>query len=584
MRLVHDLIAFVRRLLALAGWRPRDRDLKDEITFHIDMRRAEYERNGLPPAAADSAARRQFGNAASFKEQTRDMWRFPSFDSLIQDIRYAIRSLIKAPGFSVVAILVLAIGVGANTAMFSLVHAMLLRGLPYPDADRLVMLIGNVQRSTVERRGNSLPDHRDWRAQATRFVDMAAVDASTITLLGGDEPERVTYESVSPAYFSLLGATPASGRTFQEAEDLVPNQDFVAVLSDALWRRRFNSDPAVINRTIQLSGRSYTVIGVMPPGFTGVTDSAQLWLPFATGGGYSATERGSRGFQTLARLKDDATLEDAQAEMSVIAAQLAAAYPASNEKRGVEVSPLPVETFRQLRPMVLTLMSAVSFVLLIACTNVANLLIGRSEARQREIAVRTALGAGPARLFRQLVTESCVLTFLGAGAGLLVAVGLIKALVAISPVQFPTFVQPGLNMPVLAFTIGVAVIAGLLLGLAPAMHSRISRLTDALKESSRGGSGGVRSQRLRATLVVAEVAMAIVLFIGAGLMIRSAQELAAIDPGFETERVLTLNVSTPRQAATATPAVPGQPPPPPPPFVLSGREILERVRSAAGER
>lgn len=584
MRWLHACIAGWQRFLALFGRRRRDRDLRDEIDFHLSMRRQDFERAGHAPADATLAARRHFGNVAVIKERTEDMWRFPSFESFVQDIRFSLRSLIKSPGFSVVAILILAIGVGANTAMFSLVDAMLLRGLPYAEPDRLVLLIGNVERATaVERRGNSVPDHRDWRAKATHFSDMAAYSTLSMTLSGTDEAERIPIEAVSASYFSLLGVSAPYGRTFQATEDEVPNRDYVAVLSDALWRRRFGADPAIVNKTIQMSGRTYTVIGIMPPGFTGITDTAQLWVPFALAGW--PDNRGSRGFQTLARLKPEATIDQARAELGVISSQLATAYPDTNARRGVEVSPLQVETVGQLQPIVLTLMAAVSFVLLIACANVANLLIGRSEARQKEIAVRSALGAGQARLVRQLITESCVLTLLGAAAGLALAYTLVNSLTAASPIQIPTFIQPTLNVPVLLFTFGVALVAGILLGLAPAMHARLARLTDALKETSRGGSGGLRSQRIRSALVVAEVALAIVLFIGAGLMIRSTQKLAAIDPGFDPSGLLTVSVSVPRQPAppgpTAPPA-PGQPAPPPPPFVLSGRDLLERVGAVAG--
>ena len=510
------------------------------------------------------------------------MWRLPSFESLVQDTRYAIRSLVQAPGFSVVAMLVLAIGIGANTAMFSLVDAMLLRGLPYADADRLVVLIGTMQRTTIERRGNSFLDHRDWRTMSTRFEDLAAYWSTTLTLDAPDESERVPVEAVSAPYFSLLRVAPAHGRTFRDDEDAVPNRDRVAVLSDGLWRRRFGGDPAIVNRTIQLGGQTYTVIGVMPPGFTGVSDNTQLWIPFMVSSPWQFENRGHRGFQTLGRLKAGASIQQAQAELDGISAQLARAYPATNNQRGVAVDPLSTEVFGPLESMVLTLMAAVSFVLLIACTNVANLLIGRSEARRREIAVRTALGASPARLFRQLVTESCVLTLTGAAAGVGLASVMLKAVVALSPVTFPSFMQPGLNGVVLAFTAGIAIIGGIFLGLAPAMHSRLSRLSDALKESARGGSDGIRSQRLRRALVIAEVAMAIVLFIAAGLMIRSSQKLAAVDFGFNKERVLVIRASLPQvPSSAATPPVAGQPPAPPR-YVLSGRELLERVRAVPG--
>jgi len=583
MKLLHDAISFVRRIGALAGRRRRARALQEEVDFHLAMRQREYEEAGASAEAARQLARQRFGNVTALTERTDDMWRFPSFESFVQDVRYALRSLIRTPGFSLVALLMLAIGIGANTAMFSLVDSMLLRGLPYADPDRLVLLIGNVQRTQVERRGNSLPDHNDWRARSTLFEDMAAYTTSSITVAGDGvvEPERVTFESVTSPYFSLLGIAPAYGRTFRADEDSVTDPAYVVMLSDGLWRRRFGADPSIVNKTVLLSGRSYYVAGIMPPGFTGITDSAQVWLPWGFGG--YGDNRGSRGFNTLARLKPGVTMAAAQAEMAVISAQLASAYPATNEKRAVEISPLLVETLGQLKPIMLALMTAVSFVLLIACANVANLLIGRSEARQREIAVRSALGAGQARLFRQLVTESCVLTILGAAAGLALASALMRGIVATSPVQFPTYVQPALNVTVLLFAIGVALCSGLVLGLAPALHARKARLTDALKESARG-SGSARSHRMRGVLVVTEIALAIVLFIGAALMIRSSQQLAAVDPGFDTSGMLTVTVSVPRQPAPATgaPPPPGQTPPPPPPYLLTGKEILERVRAVPG--
>jgi putative ABC transport system permease protein len=580
MKWRHDVISVWRRLLGMAGRSRRARDVQDEIAFHLAMRQEEQQRTGSSPEDARLSAQRRFGNVTAFQEETRDMWTFPSFESFVQDVRYAFRTLRKSRGFTVVAVLVLAIGIGANTAMFSLVDAMLLRGLPYADADRLVLLIGNVQRAVVERRGNSYPDHLDWRAKSTRFVDMAAVGTTTMTLVDFEEPERIPVETVSAPYFSLLGVAPAYGRTFRPDEDEVAGRDAVVVLSDGLWRRRFGADPSIVNRTIQTAAGTYTVVGIMPPGFTGVYDTAQLWIPFALSG-TPLDNRGNRGFQTLARLKPGATIAEARAELNVIAKQLEAAYPQTNEKRGVEVSPLSVETFGQLQPVVVTLMMAVGFVLLIACANVANLLIGRSETRQREIALRTALGAGRSRLLRLLITESCVLTMTGAAAGVALAKVSVNALTAASPVTFPSFIQPGLNLTVLAFTVGIAGACGVLLGLAPAMHVRWVKLSDTLKETGRG-SAGVRSQRLRAALVVAEVALAIVLLIGAGLMIRSVQKLTAIDPGFQPDDLLTLNASIPRLPAPASaPGAPGAQPAPPP-VAVSADALLAHIRAVPG--
>jgi len=555
-------------LAALVRRRRLERDLDEEVAFHLAMREADYRRAGLSDVSARDQARRRFGNVTYLKEQTRDMWIFPSLESLRQDIRYAVRTLRKSPGFTSVAVFALAVGIGSNTAIFSLIDAMRVHALPYREADRLVELWGNVQRAQLERRGASYPDYADWRAQSKSFVDMAAFDSRTITLVGGDEPERILAELAAAPYFSLLGVEPARGRTYTDAEDVVGTVANVVVLSDALWKRRFGSDPDIVGKGVTLNAAAFTIIGVMPAGFRGVSDQAELWVPFAVSGSpRELAQRGTRGFVALARLKPGVTIAAAQSEMDAISKQLERAYPDTNEKRGVELSPLDVELFGQLRPALFTLMAAVVFVLLIACANVANLLIARSEARQREIALRTALGAGWARLLRQLVTEGCVLASLGAVAGLLLAKGAVQVLLATSPVTLPSFVSPQIDPRVAIFTVLVSLACGTILGLAPAVHARVSRLGEALKDSSRG-SDGRHSQRVRSGLVVAEVSLAVVLLIGAGLMIRSVRNLATLDPGFDPSSVLTLRVSIPRAAA--------------PPLVVEGRVLVERIRAVPG--
>jgi putative ABC transport system permease protein len=501
------------------------------------------------------------------------------FDNILMDVRYAVRSLRRSPGFAAVAILALAVGIGGNTAVFSVVDAMRVQALPYPDADRLVYLIGNVRRATVERRGASYPDFLDWRAQATRFDDLAAFDGQSMTLAGTEESERLPAEFVSASYFSLLGVRPALGRIFRADEDDVTRPEAVVVLGDGLWKRRFGSDPNIVGRPITLSGRPFTVLGVMGPGFTGVTDEAQMWIPFAM---YAPparmSDRGGRGFTVLGRLKPGVTIAGAQGEATAIASRLERAYPVINEARGIEVSPLVAEIFGPLRLGLQLLMAAVAFVLIIACANVANLLIARSEVRRQEIVLRMAIGAGRGRLLQQLVTESCVLTLLGAAAGLILAEGMVGLLMTSSPVTFPSSVTPALDVRVAVFTIGVSLVCGIGVGLAPWWQTRVDHLGTQINESARG-LDGARSQHLRNALVVAEVALAIVLLVGASLMIQSVRRLAAIDPGFDPDAVLTVHVSVPRVSSVPTGTLGGQTPPAP---AVKGAELLERIRAVPG--
>jgi predicted permease len=574
-----DFPTIWHRLLAIVRRRRLDRDLDEELAFHLAMREADYQARGAAAADARVLARRRFGSVAYLKEQCRDMWTFHPLETLAQDVRYTLRALRRSPGFTLVAVFALAVGIAGNTAIFSLVDAVRSDALPYRDADRLVEVWGTVLRAKVERRGASYPDFEDWRKQSRSFEDMAAFDTQSMTLLGGDEPERIQTEFVSAPYFSLLGLSPAQGRAFRADEDDLGQPAAVVVLSDGLWRRRFGGDPRTVGRTLTLNARVYTVVGVMPPGFKGLSDTAELWVPFALyAPAPNMRQRGNRGFQIVARLKPGVTIATAQQDLDLISRQLETAYPDTNAKRAGEVSPLDVELLGNLRPALLTLMAAVAFVLMIACANVANLLIARSEARQREIALRTALGAGWPRLLRQLITEGCVLTSLGAIAGLLLAQAAVRALLAASPVTFPSFVTPGINPQVAVFTVAVSLVCGILLGLAPAVHARVSRLSEALKDASRG-SDGKRSQRLRSVLVVAELSLAVVLLVGAGLMIRSVRNLVALNPGFEPDGVLMMHASIPRAAAPAPAAgaaVTARVP------VVTARDLIARLEQTPG--
>jgi predicted permease len=485
---------------------------------------------------------------------------------MLQDLRYAVRMLRSNPGFAAVAVLALALGIGANTSIFTVVNAVLIQPLPYPEPDNLVVLWGNVVRTKVERRGTSYPDYADWRDQNGSFQAMAAVTDNGFLLTGVDEPERVLGEFVSAPYFDLLGVRPSRGRTFRPEEDQVPQKFPVVVIGDGFWKRRFGSDPAVIGKSLTLNARSYNIIGVMPPEFRGYSDNAELWVPFMMAGtAQDFQERGSRGFIALARLKPGVRIAQAQVEMDGISKRLEQAYPATNQKRGVEVIRLDRELFGDFRTPLFVLLGAVGFVLLIACANVANLLLARSEARQKEIAIRSALGAGHSRLLRQLITESCLLSLLGAGAGVLLSLWGVQALIAFSPVPFPSFIRPKVDATVAGFTLAAALASGLLLGLAPALHARASALHDVLKEAGGRAGDSRRRQRFRQALVVAEISLALVLLIGAGLSIRSFQRLSAIDPGFDASHLLTLRLNLPAAAPDAR-------------TVVSARQIIERVR------
>src|SRR5947209_188365 len=367
------------RWRAFAKRRQLDRDLEEEIRFHLEMKANRNRAEGMSVPEAAYTAQRQFGNPGGWKETIRDMWTLGLLESMLQDVRYAIRSLRKTPGFTAAAVLVLALGIGSTTAIFSVINAVLLRSLPFPAADRLVLLWGNVQRQKVERRGNSYPDYLDWKATAASFDGMAAYSDGWFTLTGMDEPARIGAEWVSAGYFELLGIAPVIGRTFRPEEDRAGNSAPVVLLSAGLWKRRFGSDPNIVGTQLQLNQKLYTVIGVMPAWFRGLTDSAVIWAPFTSSGtAEEFSERGARGFPAVARLKPGVSVRQAQTEMDGISKRLEQAYPATNAKRAVEVAPLAQESAGELRTPLLILLGAVGCVLLIACANVANLSLAPS--------------------------------------------------------------------------------------------------------------------------------------------------------------------------------------------------------------
>ena len=495
-------------------------------------------------------------------------------NTLASDVRHALRSLVKNRGFAVVALLTIALGVGANTAVFSVVNAVLLQPLPFEDAERLVEIYETARRATVERRSPAYPNFQDWQRETQTLASMAAHSGEWFTLPIGEAHERVLGEQVSWNYFDVLGARPVIGRAFAAKDDLQGSAP-VLILSDALWERAFGRDPNVIGRSIRVDDEFATIIAIMPPQVRGLSDTAQLWVPvgrFATAP--QLEERGERWLDgVVARLKPGVSLAQAQSEMDGIAARLEKLHK-QNQDRGVGMTPLRDEFFGDLRPMLLVLLGAVGFVLLIACVNVANLLLARGSARQRELAVRAALGAGRGRIVRQLLTESVALSVVGGVAGLIAAFWTIDLLVALSPIPFPTFVRIGVNLQVLAFTFTMCVLSGLLFGVVPALAASRTDLVGTLKAGGRDGADG-GSPFLRKILVTAEIALALVLLIGAGLMLRTMDRLGTFDPGFRPDALLTLRVALPVDSDTNADRVAAR-------TAEFARTLLERVRQLPG--
>ncbi|MFN2455432.1 MAG: ABC transporter permease [Pyrinomonadaceae bacterium] len=476
--------------------------------------------------------------------------------TLLQDVRYGARMLLKHPGFTAIAVTALALGIGANSAIFSVVNAVLLRPLPYQNPEGLVMVWGNFQRLGMTKLGVSAPEFFDYKNQSDVFADMAAFQTATFNLTGGDEPQRIGAARVSSGLFPLLGVSPLVGRTLLAEEDQ-RGRERVVVLSHHLWQTRFNSDPGLIGKGIVLDGDGYTVVGVMPREFqfpfgkTEDAERAEAWVPAA----FSAEELQDRGryfFRMIARLKPGVTLEQARAEMSAIGRRLEEQYPRTyrgpkGEDGGwqVTVTTLRDEIVGGARLLLFVLLGVVGFVLLISCANVSNLLLARASARRREVAIRMALGATRGRLFRQFLTESIMLALLGGSVGLLLAMWGMDMLVAASPREIPRLGEAGLDARVLGFTFVVALLTGVLFGLAPALRVSRGDLNESLKESVKGGTTGFRRQRSRSLLVVSEIALTLVLLIGAGLMIKSFARLLNVDPGFDAANVLTMQVSLP---------------------------------------
>jgi predicted permease len=525
----------VLRIKGLFGKNRREIDLDAELHAHLEALTEENIRRGMKPDEARYAARREFGGVEQTKELYRERRGLPFLETLFYDIRFGARMLAKNPGFTIVAVLTLALGIGANTAIFSVVNAVLLRPLAYKNPDRLVTILHNGDNPV------SVANYIDWRDQSRSFEAMGAADYWSPNLTGVDPPEHLWGLQVTQNLLPLLGVEPMLGRMFLPGEDQ-KGSEFEVVLSYKLWLRRFAGDANILGKTIKLDGNLYTIVGVMPQEFKFApfwATRAELWVPNAFGD--RVNNRGGNSLRIFARLKPGATLDEARAEIATITARLENQFPGTN--RNVVVTPLKDNVVGNIEASLLVLLGAVGFVLLIACANVAHMLMARSAARQKETAVRAALGAPRLRLIRQFFTENLLLAVLGASTGFLLAIWGTHALIALSPPNIPRIETVTIDTRVAIFMFGVTVLTCLAFGLAPALQMSALNLSDTLKESNRGSSDSVRRNRLRSFLVGSEFALALMLLIGAGLMTRSFFALRSVDPGFNPHNVLSMVVS-----------------------------------------
>jgi putative ABC transport system permease protein len=521
-----------------------EREMGDELRFHVEQQTAANIAAGMPREEARRQATLQFGSAEAVKEDCREQSHGFWLETLIADVRYGIRMMVRSPGFTIVAILTLALGIGANTAIFSVVNGVLLNPLPFPHAEQLVTLAES--KPNFSTGSISYLNFRDWQRGSHTFSSMAISRSISFSLTGAGEAEQLKAELLSSDYFSLLGVKPVIGRMFAPGEDEVGAAP-IAMISEGLWKRKYGSSPGVVGRTMILDGGSYTVVGVIPANFDLLVRSfrpSEVYVPIGQWKNNFLLNRGAGlGIHGIGRLRPGVKVEQARADLAEVTRNLEAAYPDLDKGIGAAVFPMKQDMLGQVRPLLLLLLGAVGFVLLIACVNVANLLLARSTSRTREFAIRAALGAGSGRLIRQLLTESILLGIAGGGLGLLLAVWSTRIAMQHLPVTLPRAANVGLDVRVLIFTMVISVGVGIIFGLTPALKSLKPMLHDTLKESGRGGSG--TRHRAQSIFVVVEMALALVLLVGAGLMLRTLGRLWSQDPGFSPQSVLTFNLSPP---------------------------------------
>jgi putative ABC transport system permease protein len=537
---------FRSRRIRLRVRRHRGSELDREIEAHLELEAQEQEESGLRPDEARFAARRAFGNKAIVREDVRAVWIAVWLESFARDVKYSARSLRKNPGFAVVAVLTLALGIGANTAIFSAINALMLQPLPFHAAEQLVRIY-SIQKGMFNTFANpdgpSALDVRDFAQRSRSFQKMVAYDTWSKNVSFGESafrPEQMSVGLVPAAYFEILDIRPIIGRLFSEDENQ-EGKNYVAAISAQLWRSRFEGDPSVLGRKIRINGEPYTIVAVMPdviPAWVEPGRHSEIWTPFPYSPDmWSESGRGERGYAVLARLQPGVSLEHAQADLSVIAAALAAEHPV-DQGVGVAVRRLADSRVGSLRPMLYLLMGAVSLILLIACVNLANLLLARNSARQRELAVRAALGAGRGGLVRQLLAETLFLSLIGGAVGFACADVGLRVLAKVHPENLPQLGSVGIDWRVLTFSLLVSLVTSLLFGLAPAFMGTRLNLVDALKQGGRSGTPGRSSQRVRGLLVITEMAMCLMLLVGASLLVRSLVRLQGQNLGIRQDHLL----------------------------------------------
>jgi putative ABC transport system permease protein len=542
MRLERWFYTAPLRLRSLLRRGQVERELDEEFRYHLERQIEENINKGMTAGDARNAALRAMGGIEQQKERCRDMRRVNFIEDLAQDLRYGARVLIKSPVFTTVAVLSLALGIGANTAIFSVVNGLLFRPLPYPDSQRIVAIWHTPPQESfpgLDKFSVSPANYLDWKSQSDAFEQMAVFGYAGFSLSSGNDPVAVTGAFVSSDFFSVLRANVSQGRAFQ-AEEEQPGRDRVVVVSHKLWQRAFGANPNLIGQTLTLNSQTFTVIGIMPAGFE-FPREAELWAPLA----WDDKERETRSihdYQVIARLKPDTSLAQAQAQMRTISSRLEQQYPEADKGWGAVVIPLQEDLIGDIRPALLVLFSAVGFVLLIACANVANLMLARGANRQKEIAIRIALGAGRARIVRQLLSESVLLATIGGLLGLLLAVWGSGLLVRLSADSLPNPGEIGIDGWTLGFTLLVSLGAGIAAGIAPAFQFTKADTSETLKQGTGRTGGSSVKQGTRKALVICEVALSLILLIGAGLMIRSFWKLQHVDPGCNITNTLTMSI------------------------------------------